>query len=141
MDTPVRPKPNPKLNHEKILRLLQTSVQAVLNSYDECEALMIGVSWRLELGDQLPFGMLLVKEDVSPELLNRCLKQNTKMGDYIIQGIRKQISELENLVKQIEAQTEKQTNASSVRPTSKESHNGQEATPPVDSGPLAPGIK
>lgn len=139
MDTP-RQKPNPKLNHEKILRLLQTSVQTVLNSYDEPEALMIGVSWRPELGEQLPFGMLLVKEDITPELLNRCLKQNTKMSDYIVQGIRNQIMDLENLVNQIEAQSEKK-NASSVRPMPKESDHGKEALPPADSGPFAPGTK
>ena len=140
MAAPVRTKVSPKLNHEKILRLLQTSVQSVLNSYEEPEAILLGVSWRPELGDDLPFGMLLIKEEVSAELLNRCLKQNAKMSDYIVQGIRKQISELENLVKQIEAQMEKQS-ASSVRPTLKEVDNGQEATTPTHTGPATPGTE
>jgi hypothetical protein len=125
-DMPVRKSP-PRLNHEKILHLLQTSVQAVLNSYDEPIALLIGVAWQPKLGDDLPFGMLLAKEDITPELLNECLKQNVKMSEYIVAGLRKKF--------------EGDARDTSVRSPSKESNHGQEATPSFDSGPFAPGTK
>lgn len=127
MDTPARPKAAPRLNHEKILHLLQTSVQAILNSYDEPLAFLIGVAWQPKLGEDLPFGMLLVKDEVTPEMLNQCLKQNIKMSEYIVGGLRKKV--------------EGDAHDPSVRYPSKESNHGQEATSPVDSGPFAPGTK
>lgn len=129
----------PKLNHEKILRLLQSNVQTILNSYEEPLAIAINVTWQSELGDDLPFGMLLVKEELSPELLNRCLKQNVKMMEYIVSGLRRQISELENLVIQMDAQIEKKH--AQVQSTPKESDHGKETVRPADTGPFAPGTK
>lgn len=120
---------DPKLNHQKVLQLIKSAIQPILNSYEEPEAILVGVAWRPEMGEQLPFGMLVVKNDVGMDMLIRCLKQSTKMSENIVQNLRKLANELEK------------RHASSVRSPSKESHNGQEAAPPVDSGPFAPGTK
>lgn len=120
---------DPKLNHQKVLQLLKSAVQPILNAYEEPEAILIGVAWRPELGEQLPFGMLVVKENVGMDLLIRSLKQSTKMSENIVLNLRKLATELEK------------RNAASVRSKAKEIDNGQEATPPVDSGPFAPGTK
>jgi hypothetical protein len=127
-DTPARPKSPPRLSHEKFLHLLQTNIQALLNSYDEPIALMVGVAWHPKLSGDLPFGMLIAKEDITPDLLNQCLKQNIKMSEYIVAGLRQKV----------EGDSARDT---PIRSPSKESNHGQEATPPVDFGPFAPGTK
>lgn len=99
---------NTKLNHEKVLQLLKTNVQTILHSYEEPSAIAVSVTWQPGMGDELPYGMLLVKEEATAELLHQCLKQNIKMGDNIVASLRREVAKMQELLVQLNAQLDKQ---------------------------------
>lgn len=76
------------LNHEKVLRLLHQNASAVLDTHDEPLAIMFAVAWQPGLGDDLPFGTAVFRQEegqsIRPEILLSCLRQTSKLGAHLV---------------------------------------------------------
>jgi hypothetical protein len=127
-----------KLLHEKILGLLKSHGQAVLDAFPEVENLAFAISWKPEMGDQLPAGGVVYRNNEPPnaQMLIRISRQLGRMQDYAIRAVDRQIQQRQVLLADQEKSFNEQASKAQRQPATGEA--SQEATPATGHGAVQP---